>query len=125
MSAADNTGKRGTFFLSFFLSFFFFFIRAVGCQSELMDPLHKRGSVSPGPSLPWGGWALSQIDGAEWQPERERWDAGLLPSSLQQRIETEGRLHPLLPSRILSIALHLDLRFFHCPHTNCPNKKEV
>lgn len=49
----------------------YFFISAVGCQSELVDPLHKRGSVSPSPSLPWGGWALSQIDGAEWQPERD------------------------------------------------------
>lgn len=97
MSAADNTGRRGMYFYQC-------------CRLSVWtggSPPQKKQCVSE-PGLPWGGWALSQIDGAEWQPERDGGMWGSFTLSLEQRIETERRLHPLSPGRILSIALHLD-----------------
>lgn len=61
-----------------------FFISTVGCHSELMNPPQKRReSLSPG--LPWGGWAPSQIDGAEWQPERHRAIWGSVASACRRK----------------------------------------
>lgn len=113
MSAADNTGRRGCIFIS-----------AVGCQSELVDPLHKRGSVSLSPSLPWGGWAQSQIDGAEWQPERDggMWGSFTPAGSREKRLR-EGSILYRQAEFYLLLSI-LTPRFILCPHTNCPNKKE-
>lgn len=113
MSALDNTGWRGPYFYQ-------------RCRLSVWtggSPPQKRQCVSE-PQCPLG-WLGPESDRWGWMAAREgRWDVGLLHSSLQQRIETEGRLHLLSPGRILSIALNLDPRFILCPHTNCPNKKE-
>lgn len=97
MSAANNTGRRGMYFYQ-------------RCRLSVWtggSPPQKRQCVSE-PQSPLG-WLGPESDRWGWMAAREwRWDVGLLHSSRQQRIETEGRLHPLSPGRILSIALHLN-----------------
>lgn len=113
MSAVDNTGRRGTYFYQC-------------CRLSVWtgESLHKRGSMSLSPGLPWGGWALSQIDGAEWQPERDdgMWGS-FTPACSREWNLREGSIlyHQAEFYLLLSI---LTSSFILCPHTNCPNQKE-
>lgn len=104
MSAVDNTGRRGTYFYQH-------------CRLSVWtggSPPQKRQCVSE-PQSPLG-WLGPESDRWGWMAARKgQWDVGLLHSSPQQRIEDEGRLHPLSPGRILSIALHLDPPFHSVP----------
>lgn len=75
--------------------FFYFIISAVGCQSQLADPPpQKRLCVCEARPPLGGGWAQSQIDGAEWQPGRDGGMRWLLRSGKYQRKETAGKATP-------------------------------